>query len=198
MRKSHQGKQTKNRIFSSTRITWPWTMTPPPPPLTIPLYRTKALKYPYQVESSKILLEITSYYLSYKRAHEKKVIFRGSTILLGLLAWPPCPSVGTASPSHGSMAFVVATTSWYKNMNTKYYLVVPSYWSLVSWSRDGLEMVHLYAANSRASAHEEFILYDLRGWIVSFCTFSMSSASSSWSKTYLKKERTVRCAFDLT
>jgi hypothetical protein len=33
------------------------------------------------------------------------------------------------------------------------------------------------------SAHELFILYDLRGWMVSFCTVSISSASSSWSKT---------------
>ena len=34
------------------------------------------------------------------------------------------------------------------------------------------------------SAQEEFILYDLRGWMVSFCTVSISSASSSWSNTW--------------
>jgi len=54
---------------------------------------------------------------------------------------------------------------------------------LVSASSDGREMFHLYAANRRISAHELFILYDLRGWIVSFCTVSMPNASSSWSNT---------------
>ena len=49
---------------------------------------------------------------------------------------------------------------------------------------EGLETFHLYAANKRISAHELFILYDLRGWMVSFCTVSISRASSSWSKTY--------------
>ena len=34
------------------------------------------------------------------------------------------------------------------------------------------------------SAQLEFILYDLRGWMVSFCTVSISSASSSWSNTW--------------
>lgn len=58
---------------------------------------------------------------------------------------------------------------------------------LESAKRDGLETFHLYAANNRISAHELFILYDLRGWIVSFCTVSISRASSSWSKTYNKK-----------
>jgi hypothetical protein len=33
-------------------------------------------------------------------------------------------------------------------------------------------------------AQELFILYDLRGWMVSFCTVSISSASSSWSNTW--------------
>lgn len=38
----------------------------------------------------------------------------------------------------------------------------------VSANKDGLETFHLYAENKRISAHEEFILYDFRGWIVSF------------------------------
>lgn len=33
-------------------------------------------------------------------------------------------------------------------------------------------------------AQELFILYDFRGWMVSFCTVSISSASSSWSNTW--------------
>jgi len=33
----------------------------------------------------------------------------------------------------------------------------------VSASSEGREMFHLYAANNRISAHELFILYDLRG-----------------------------------
>ena len=39
---------------------------------------------------------------------------------------------------------------------------------LESASRDGLDTFHLYAAKSRISAHELFILYDFLGWIVSF------------------------------
>ena len=39
------------------------------------------------------------------------------------------------------------------------------------------------------SAQEEFILYDLRGWMVSFCTVSISSASSSWSNTWHLRAR---------
>ena len=49
---------------------------------------------------------------------------------------------------------------------------------------------HLYAAKSSTSAQDEFILYDLRGWMVSFCTVSISSASSSYKHT--KKEKTIR------
>ena len=64
--------------------------------------------------------------------------------------------------------------------------------SLVSAIRLGLDMAHLYAANSRMSAHDEFILYDLRGWIVSFCTVSISSASSSWSNTWHLRGRGVQ------
>jgi hypothetical protein len=68
--------------------------------------------------------------------------------------------------------------------STQYLLL--GFWSNTSFCSammDGLDMVHLYAANSRMSAQEEFILYDLRGWMVSFCTVSISSASSSWSNT---------------
>jgi len=61
--------------------------------------------------------------------------------------------------------------------------------SLVSAMRLGLDMAHLYAANSRMSAQDEFILYDLRGWMVSFCTVSISSASSSWSNTWHLRAR---------
>ena len=67
-------------------------------------------------------------------------------------------------------------------MSNQYFVAVePSYWSLGSASSAGLDTCHLYAAKRRMSAHDEFILYDLRGWIVSFCTFSISKASSSWS-----------------
>lgn len=58
---------------------------------------------------------------------------------------------------------------------------------LESARREGLETFHLYAANNRISAHELFILYDLRGWMVSFWTVSISRASSSWSNTYKNK-----------
>jgi hypothetical protein len=52
-------------------------------------------------------------------------------------------------------------------------LVVPSRLSLLSLSRDGREICHLYDEKRRMSEAEEFILYDFRGWIVSFCTVSI-------------------------
>ena len=70
-------------------------------------------------------------------------------------------------------------------MSSQYLVAVePSYASFGSASSAGFDTCHLYAAKSRMSAHDEFILYDLRGWIVSFCTLSISRASSSWSKTW--------------
>ena len=69
-------------------------------------------------------------------------------------------------------------------MSSQYLVAVePSYASFGSASSAGFDTCHLYAAKSRMSAQLEFILYDLRGWIVSFCTVSISSASSSWSNT---------------
>lgn len=50
---------------------------------------------------------------------------------------------------------------------------------LESASRDGRETFHLYDAKRRMSAQDEFILYDFLGWMVSFCTVSISRASSS-------------------
>lgn len=63
---------------------------------------------------------------------------------------------------------------------------------LESARREGLETFHLYAANNRISAQELFILYDLRGWMVSFCTVSISRASSSWSNTYELRRKLMR------
>lgn len=61
-----------------------------------------------------------------------------------------------------------------------------------SASRDGLETFHLYEAKRRMSAQDEFILYDFLGWMVSFCTVSISKASSSWSNTW-KTTTTTKC-----
>jgi len=67
--------------------------------------------------------------------------------------------------------------------------------SLASPVSEGLDMGHLYDANRRMSAHDEFILYDLRGWMVSFCTVSISSASSSWSNTWHRSMTTLSWIF---
>ena len=45
------------------------------------------------------------------------------------------------------------------------------------------------------SAQELFILYDLRGWIVSFCTVSIPSMSSSWSNTWHRSITTLSWIF---
>ena len=63
-------------------------------------------------------------------------------------------------------------------------LVVPSMTSFESVRSDGRVTFHLYDEKRRMSAQDEFILYDLRGWIVSFWTVSIWSASSSWSNTW--------------
>ena len=76
-------------------------------------------------------------------------------------------------------------------------LVAPSRTSLESVRSEGRVMFHLKDEKRRMSAHDEFILYDLRGSagsarsqlsfnarIVSFWTVSICSASSSWSKTW--------------
>jgi len=68
---------------------------------------------------------------------------------------------------------------------------------LESVRSEGRVMFHLKDEKRRMSAHDEFILYDLRGSatsvaaasiadarIVSFWTVSIWSASSSWSKTW--------------
>lgn len=59
--------------------------------------------------------------------------------------------------------------------------------------------IHVDAAGDarpHAPAQDEFILYDLRGWMVSFCTVSISSASSSWSNTWHRSmtcRRVLKC-----